>query len=81
MRHLRSILVILVAFCLGSIDGDSHQTESNQRGSPTALAIRLESAPIDFSGSTVILEETLSARSCSSVIKVLLESLNSCHYR
>ena len=28
MRHFRSILVILVAFCLGSIDGDSHQTES-----------------------------------------------------
>ena len=81
MRHLRSILVILVAFCLGSIDGDSHQTESNQRGSLTALTIRLESAPIDFLGSTVVPEETLSARPCNSVIKVLLESLNSCHYR
>ena len=44
MRHFRSILVILVAFCLGSIDGDSHQTESNQRGSPTALAFGHKSA-------------------------------------
>lgn len=81
MRRLRSILVILVAFCLGSIDGDSHQAENNQRGSPTAMAIRLESAPIDFLGSTVVPEETLSARPCSSIIKVLLESVNSCHYR
>ena len=83
MRHFRSILVILVAFCLGSIDvdGDSHQAENNQRGSPTAMAIRLESAPIDLSGSTVVPEEALSACQCSSVIKVLLESLNSCHYR
>ena len=70
MRHLRSILVIMVVFCLGSIDGDSHQTENNQRGSPTAMAIRLESAPIDFLGSTVVPEETLSARPCSSIIKV-----------
>lgn len=81
MRRLRSILVILVAFCLGSIDGDSHLAENNQRGSPTAMAIRLESAPIDLSGSTVVPEEALSACQCSSVIKVLLESLNSCHYR
>lgn len=74
MRRLRSILVILVAFCLGSIDGDSHQAENNQRGSPTAMAIRLESAPIDLSGSTVVPKEALSACQCSSVIKVLLDS-------
>ena len=30
MRHLRSILVIMVVFCLGSIDGDSHQTETTK---------------------------------------------------
>lgn len=81
MRHLRSILVILVAFCFGSIDGDSHQAENNQRGSPTEMALRLESAPIDLSESAVVPEEALLACPCSSVIKVLLESLNSCHYR